>query len=411
MTNPLVVVMVTSSFPRFTGDSVGTFMEPIATSVAARGHEVHVVAPWHPLVRRSAVEAGIHFHFYQYAPFESLNVFGYAAAMRADVRLRAAAYAAAPLALTAGWWAARRIARRHGASIMHGHWVIPGGVTAAAAAPEVPLVISLHGSDVYVAERFKPAGIAARAALRRAGFVTACSSDLATRGIALGADPARTRVVPYGVDAGRFRPDPKARDEQRADLAVAPGAFLVASAGRLVSKKGFEYLIDAIAQVPGTVLAIAGDGSLKASLQARVAALGLGERVRLLGDRSQPHVARLFSAADAIVTPSIRDDAGNVDGLPNVVMEALASGTPLVTTGAGGIGAVVENGVTALVVGERDAAGIAAAVARLTREPDFRRRLGEAGRALVEREFGWEKTAEQFEFAYRHALALHSARR
>ena len=148
-----VVVMVTTSYPRFPGDSVGTFMEPIARSVAARGHEVHIVAPWHPLVARGAVEHGVRFHFYRYAPVQALNVFGYAAAMRADVRVTGAAYVAAPLALAAGWRAARSVARRHRATIMHGHWVIPGGVTAAAAAPSLPLVISLHGSDVFVAER------------------------------------------------------------------------------------------------------------------------------------------------------------------------------------------------------------------------------------------------------------------
>ena len=128
-----VVVMVTTSYPRFPGDSVGTFMEPIAKGVAARGHEVHVVAPWHPLVQRGAHEDGVHFHFYKYAPVDRLYVFGYAAAMRADVSLRFSAYAAAPLALAAGWWTARRVAHRCRATIMHGHWVVPGGVTAAAA--------------------------------------------------------------------------------------------------------------------------------------------------------------------------------------------------------------------------------------------------------------------------------------
>ena len=114
---PHVVVMVTTSFPRFPGDSVGTFMEPIAKSVAARGHQVHVVAPWHPLVTRGAVEDGVHFHFFKYAPVRSLNVFGYAAAMRADVSLRGAAYVAAPLAMAAGWRAARQVARAHGARV------------------------------------------------------------------------------------------------------------------------------------------------------------------------------------------------------------------------------------------------------------------------------------------------------
>lgn len=407
-TTSLVIVMVTSSYPRFPGDSVGTFMEPIAQSVAARGHEVHIVAPWHPLVSRPRHEHGIQFHFYRYAPVRSLNVFGYAAAMRADVRLRSAAYIAAPLALGAGWWTARDVARRYGASVMHGHWVVPGGVTAAAAAPELPLVISLHGSDVYVAERLAPARLAARAAFRRAGYVTACSADLASRAVKLGADPERTSVVPYGVDTSRFRPDRAARQELRGKLGVPDTMMLVAAAGRLVSKKGFEYLIDAMPHVSNAVLALAGEGTLNEALRERARVLGIQERVRFLGDQTQNDVARLFSSADVVVVPSVRDDAGNVDGLPNVVMEALASGSPLVATAAGGIGAVVEHGVTALVVPERQAAAIADAVNRLARERDLGRRIGDAGRALVEHEFGWEKTAEQLEFAYRHALALHS---
>jgi len=407
----LVVVMVTTSYPRFPGDSVGTFMEPIAKSVAARGHRVHIVAPWHPLVRRPRIEHGLHFHFYKYAPLPFLNVFGYAASMRADVALKGAAYAAAPLALARGWWTARTIARRYGASVMHGHWVVPGGVTAAMAAPGLPLVISVHGSDVYVAERIAPVRLAARRAFRRAGSVTACSADLATRAIRLGADPERTMVVPYGVDTGRFAPDRDVRAERRAQLGVSASKLLVAAAGRLVSKKGFEYLIDALARVPDAVLVLAGDGSLREELQQRAASSRVRERVRFLGDRTQDDVAALFSAADVIVAPSIRDDAGNVDGLPNVVMEALASGTPLVTTSAGGIGAVVEDTVTALVVSERDIEGIASALTRIRSDAALATRLGAAARDLVAQKFGWDRTAEQFESAYRAALALHGRHR
>jgi glycosyltransferase involved in cell wall biosynthesis len=411
MTGPLVVVMVTSSYPRFPGDSVGTFMEPIARTVAARGHEVHVVAPWHPQVRRPAIERGVRFHFYRYAPVPSLNVFGYAAAMRADVSLRWAAYAAAPLALTAGWWMARQVARRFNASVMHGHWVIPGGVTAAIAAPGLPLVISLHGSDVYVAERLAPARAAARAAFRRAGQVTACSADLAARAVRLGSEPARTTVVPYGVDTTRFSPDPGARERLRGELGADAERLLVAAAGRLVSKKGFEYLIDAMAGVPGAILAIAGDGTLRDALRQRARAAGVDPRVRFLGDRSQDEVAALFAAADIIAAPSIRDDAGNVDGLPNVVMEALASGTPLVTTNAGGIGAVVTDAETGVLVAQRDAAGLGAAIRALGADPPLRARIGQAARARVEERFGWDRTAEQFELAYHRALAFTSTGR
>src|SRR3954463_5433783 len=212
--------MVTTSYPRFPGDSVGTFMEPIATSVAARGHQVHIVAPWHPLVTRAPEERGGRFHFYRYAPVRSLNVFGYAAAMRADVSLRGIAYVAAPLALAAGWRTARRVARQHRATVMHGHWVIPGGITAALAAPQLPLVVSLHGSDVYVAERLSAARAAARRAFARAGYVTACRVDLARRAVALGAAADRMETVPYGVDPARFGPSVEARSARRRELGI-----------------------------------------------------------------------------------------------------------------------------------------------------------------------------------------------
>ena len=401
-----VVVMVTTSYPRFPGDSVGTFMEPIARSIADRGHEVHVVAPWHPLVTRSPEEHGIRFHFYRYAPIRSLNVFGYAAAMRADVSLRGAAYVAAPLALAAGWRAARRVADRHRATVMHGHWVIPGGITAALAAPSLPLVVSLHGSDVFVAERFGPAKLAARRTFRRAGFVTACSDDLARRATALGADADRMETVPYGVDVARFHPDGAVRAARRADLNVGDRVPLCVAAGRLVRKKGFEYLIDAMADVPGAVLAIAGEGTLAGELRQRALTAGVSERIRFLGNQSQDRVGEYFAAADLICAPSVRDDSGNVDGLPNVVLEAMASATPLVTTSAGGIGAVIEDGRTGVIVPERDSRALAAAMRRILENPRLGREIGASARAVVQRSYGWNRAAERFEFAYGRALAF-----
>lgn len=406
-----VVVMVTSSYPRFPGDSVGTFLEPIAKSVASLGHEVHVVAPWHPLVRRAPEEDGVRFHFYRYAPVESLYVFGYASAMRDDVSLRSTAWMAAPIALAAGWREARRVARRQRATVMHAHWVVPGGITAALAAPDLPLVISLHGSDVYLAETLAPARYAARMAFRRAGFVTACSDDLAGRAVALGADAARLETVPYGVDVNRFRPDPASRRTFRAELAGGRDGPVIFAAGRLVRKKGFEYLIDAMRGVPGAVLWLAGAGTLADELAARSRAAGVSDRVVFLGNLAQDRVAAYLGAADVVVIPSVRDDAGNVDGLPNVVLEALAAGAPLVTTAAGGIGAVARPDETAFVVPERDPEALAAAIRRALESPDLSQRLATAGRALVAAEFGWGRTARRFEDAYARALAFKSSRR
>jgi glycosyltransferase involved in cell wall biosynthesis len=265
------IVLVTSSYPRFEGDSVGSFMEPIATGIAARGHEVHVVAPWHPRWNRPKLDGGVHFHLFRYAPIAALNTFGYAEGMKADVRLRPSAIAAAPLAVLAGWLKALRVAQKKRATIVHAHWVVPGGVIGAAAAGSIPLVVSLHGSDVFVAERHAVARLAARTAFSRARWVTACSEDLRARAVRIGADSARSSVIPYGVDPTRFKPDPDARRRVRANLGIADDAPMILAIGRLVRKKGFEYLIDAAAILRSRHAAIrvviAGDGDLDAELR------------------------------------------------------------------------------------------------------------------------------------------------
>lgn len=409
--DPHRVVMITTSYPRFPGDTVGTFMEPIAHEVARRGHDVHLVAPWHPRITRGTREGGVTFHFFRYAPHPSLNVFGYASALREDVHLKASAWMAAPLALAAGVRAARRVARAIDATIVHGHWVVPGGAMALAAAGRRPLVVSLHGSDVFVAERHALAGAVARRVFARAAWVTACSADLRDRALRLGARADVSEVVPYGVDTARFRPDPDARRRVRAALGLGDDQVLAFAVGRLVRKKGFEYLIDALARLartcPDLVVAIGGDGDLASELRQRAADAGVSERIHFPGLLRQDEVADWLAAADLAVVPSVRDDAGNVDGLPNVVMESLASATPLVTTLAGGIAAVVTPGVTAEIVPERDSDALATAIARLAGDARRRRILGEAARADVEARFGWPRVAARFEAAYDRAARPH----
>jgi glycosyltransferase involved in cell wall biosynthesis len=396
-----VVVMVATSYPRFPGDGVGSFMEPIAKSIAARGHDVHLVAPWHPLIRRQKVEDGVSFHFFRYAPVASLSVFGYASGLHADTRLRASAWGVAPLAMASGIWKARRVAAKRRATIVHAHWVIPGGVIGALAQGSRPLVVSLHGSDVFVAERHGIAARAARSVFGRAAWITACSDDLRARAIVLGAPPERTETVHYGVDTTRFAPDPSARRYVRAShgLGEAP---LIFSAGRLVHKKGFPVLIDAVAalarEFPVLHVLIAGDGDLRDELAARAAASG--GRVRLLGNLPQDEIARLAAAADVIVVPSVHDEAGNVDGLPNFALEALASGTPVVASAVGGLPQVIEDGLTGRLVPERDAAALAGAIAGLLRQPDVATRIGEWARRRVAGEFGWDRVAARFEHVY-----------
>ena len=404
------VVMVATSYPRFPGDTVGTFMEPIAHGMAARGHDVHMVLPWHPRWTRPPREGGVTFHLFRYAPTQSLNVFGYAGALRADVSVRGAALMATPLALAAGWRAARTVAKRIGATLMHGHWVVPGGAMAAAASRDLPLVISLHGSDVYLAERHAAIGRVARWTFAQAGAVTACSEDLRVRAHALGANPSASVTIPYGVDVSRFRPDAAARAAMRHRWQIPGDAEIVFTAGRFVRKKGFEYLIDTLALLapsrPSLRLILAGGGDLDGEFRDRLARLGIANRALLPGVLTQDDVAAGLAASDVVVVPSVKDEAGNVDGLPNVVMEALASATPLVATTAGGIGHVVQDGKTGMLVGERDVPALAWAIGRILDDRVFGERLGAAARAWATADATWERVAERFDEVYDAAVSV-----
>jgi glycosyltransferase involved in cell wall biosynthesis len=238
----------------------------------------------------------------------------------------------------------------------------------------------------------------------RAGWVTACSDDLRQRAMALGAREAAIETVPYGIDSTRFTPDAAARAAVRAELGLADEP-LVFSAGRLVRKKGFDVLIDAVRRIgpaqPRLRLVIAGDGDLRDELAAQARAAG--DAVRLIGNRTQDDVARLSAAADVIVVPSVRDEAGNVDGLPNFALEALASATPVIATRAGGLVSVIEDHHSGRLVPERDAAALADALQSLLANPASARALGAAGRERVIRDFSWARVGERMEAAYDRA--------
>ena len=130
-------------------------------------------------------------------------------------------------------------------------------------------------------------------------------------------------------------------------LGIATHTPLLFTAGRLVRKKGFEYLIDALAAAAQGPERSGGHcrrwRSRRASSAQRVEDARIGYRVRFLGNLSQDEIAGWLATADMIAVPSVRDDSGNVDGLPNIVLETMASGTPIITTPAGGIASVVEH--------------------------------------------------------------------
>jgi len=396
------ILTVTSSYPKYRGDSTAPFIASITKALAARGHELTVVLPARSDLDPEPIE-GVRFCPFRYAPTKGLSVFGYAEALRADVALKRQTYLAAPLALFAG---ARRLLAESGRDrydALHAHWVVPNGAMAwpASRARGLPLVVSLHGSDVFLSEKKGPFRSAARLAFQRASAATACSDDLATRALALGAR-AKPEVIPYGVDADEFRAEPSTGHALRRALGIDGDAVVIFAVGRLVRKKGFEFLLDAVAKLERKfALVIAGKGDLANELEERAASLGVRDSVELVGNVERAELPGYFAMADIVSVPSVRDAAGNVDGLPNVLLEAMASGRAIVASDVAGIPQAIRDGRDGLLVPEKDSEALARAITLLAQSKTQRDDLGASARARAVETFSWNLVGERFESVFR----------
>jgi glycosyltransferase involved in cell wall biosynthesis len=270
--------------------------------------------------------------------------------------------------------------RGTGVSGLHAYFAHTPGQVAMTAADllGLPFGFSVHARDV---RKVGPVALSLRAA--RASCVIACNVDVAADVRRVG---GRAHLVPHGVDLARFRVTP----------APADRPFRLLAIGRLVEKKGFDVLIDAAARSSGATLRIVGDGPLWRSLEDRIRALGAADRITLVGARTHVELPAEYAAAHAVAVPSVVDATGDRDGLPNVALEAMASGRPVIGTAVGAITSAVRQGETGLVVPPRDVDALATAIGALSSRPDWRAELGARGRRVVEREYDVRQCASRF---------------
>ncbi|MBY0527655.1 MAG: glycosyltransferase [Gemmataceae bacterium] len=253
----------------------------------------------------------------------------------------------------------RTVARFH-PDVVFAPWAYPDGWAAIELGRRagLPVVIKVHGSDVMLLSSFPGRRRRTVEALRAADGVVTVSRDLAERVINLGADPGRVRVVYGGVDSSRFHPGSRA--EARARLGLPAGGPVLLFVGNLVSVKGLEVLLEACTMLRAVgvrfTCCLVGDGPLRASLQRQIKRQGLETQVQLMGPRPHDQLPDWFRAADLFALPS------RSEGVPTVLLEAAACGTPFAASRVGGIPEVAPFGTSCLVP-PGDAAALARALA------------------------------------------------
>lgn len=295
-------------------------------------------------------------------------------------------------------WA--RMTRLRGDRVAHIHsqWIDACGTIAMYAAwlLEVPFSFTGHASDLF-RER-----CALEDKIHRAEFIACISEFHRDFYLQHGARPEQLFIVYCGIDLEWFYP-------RREDSSARP--YRILASGRLVEKKGFARLIEACRILADRGASfdcvIGGSGELEAELRSQVQRLGLGERMKLTGETLlQERITEFMHGGDVYVLPCVRASDGDVDGLPQMLVEAMACGLPAVSTRLVGIPDLVRDEETGLLVEPHDAAGLADAIARLMRDRRLAARLAAAGRRWVEERFDLETCLEPLIDRYRRRLNL-----
>jgi teichuronic acid biosynthesis glycosyltransferase TuaC len=285
--------------------------------------------------------------------------------------------------------AVRPILDRTPIDVIDASFFFPDGSAAAALGERfrVPVSIKARGADIHYWARSRATAEQVRAAGLAADGLLAVSAAMREDMIALGIPGDKIQVHYTGIDLARFMPVDRAAGK----VALGLGGPLVVSVGALIPRKGHDLVIEAVADLPFVSLLIAGEGPERGVLQSQINRLGVSGRVRLLGSVPHDELPALIAAADVMAL------ASSSEGLANAWIEALACGTPVVITNAGGAREVLTGGDAGRIVA-RDAAAVAKGIAQILADPPSR----EAVRRHAER-FTWEENTATL---YAHLLRL-----
>jgi len=387
------VLFLTHSFPRSEGDAAGSFILRLAVALRGENVNVRVVAPAGPGLPAEEEIEGISVERFRYAPrrYEKL---AYTGNMATDVASSWTARLALVGFLGSDFVHSVRARRSFEPELVHAHWWFPNGVvgTWVSGLARIPLVTTLHGTDVRLARKVGVAKPLFGHVLKHSAAVTTVSRWLKeeTEALVPGVHPT---VAPMPVATNLFGPG-SSRDGQR-----------LLFVGRLTDQKGAEHLLHALSSMktPAASLDIVGDGPNREALKQLAQQLGVASRIRWHGQLSQSELPSLYQRAAAVVIPSVDE------GLGLVAVEALLCETPVVAFDSGGLRDVIQHEKTGLLVKPGDRAALASALDNLLARDGRGSQLGRAGRLYALSAFAPESAARRYAEIYRQVLGANAS--
>jgi phosphatidyl-myo-inositol dimannoside synthase len=396
----LRIGVITSTYPRSDEDYEVPWLRESVNRIAARGHEVTVIAPSYSGLNNHMID-GTEVRRFRYAPAR-LEKLTHGEGAPNKLKKNPFLKVLTLTYLLSGIWSVWRVSREKRIDILHVHWPFPHGLMALLPAwlARVKIVSSCHCAEIALAARDRLSTALLASCLRRSNAVTANSSHTANLIRKISAQDAQ--VIPYGATV---------RVDQKTFSRSNEIPILLFS-GRLIERKGVNYLLKAMPLILAerqARLVITGDGHCRAEWEALSRELGVADRVEFAGFVSNERLSELFRSCAIYVHPAIYDDRGDTEGLGVVLIEALRNSKPVVASKVGGIVDVIKDEETGLLVPEKDPAAIADAVLRLLADSKLARRLGEQGNVYAAQFFNWDRITDQLEAIYRRLCPLYEA--
>ena len=398
------VCILTHGYPRFPDDTTAPFIESIAETLQQQEDiDVTVLTPDTPQFARTEEDSTVNLHTYRYFFPRQLQHLGYSNTLVNDCALKKYVYLLAPFLFISGIFHLFWLSRKHRFDVIHAHWLLPNGFISAVVNRllKIPYVITLHGSDIFVSKQNLIFKNMAKWTLKHAAMVTSVTPAFLPELSALGVPEQKRCMIPNGVTPSVFStPSQQRITELRETLSIPENCPIVFALGRIVLKKGFDVLIQALPYVREKIqdvrVIIGGDGTDLPRLKTLAEETGVSEIVHFSGTINRTDVPVYFYLSDLFVLPAVFDPKGNVDGCPIVILEAMACGKPVVSSNISGIPIVVKDGETGILVDEKNVNGLANAIVSLLEDPTKREQFGKAGQQRIQHELTWTKTVEQF---------------
>lgn len=390
----LKLLITASTFPRFTDDTEPRFIYDLSSELLKHDIEVTVLAPAAPNVELIENMGGVRVIRYRYAPARSWETLAYPGAIIPRIKENPIRLLLVPLLIIGLYRAVNRLLHSEHFNCVHAHWIIPQGIIQSliSGKDNPPYVITGHGADVVslnwpIVKSFK------KNSLKKAKALTAVSKPLSNKMRELLEDnKAQIKVIPMGCDLSRFSPSFRQEDYYYQFGLSGPIILFV---GRLAEKKGVNYLLHSFKKIGMGSLAIVGDGPEKARLMNLCHELELDKRVVFLGALSHKELPQIYASADIFCAPSIIASDGDVDGVPTVLLEAEASGLPIVGTKVGGIPEVIVHNENGFLVEEKDENELSQCLKVLVEDKSIRMKMAEKSRIIAEK-FSWSVVGEAY---------------